>query len=150
MSTFTTEVAGLGEVPLGTTALGMPLETVTLSQASTDGVRFIDPVTRDYAERDGELLLASPARQRIIILLTTEVRTSLSVKGIRFPQRHDDSTARAVESDVRRTLQPMVDEGAITLQRVTVRTRAENIVGRLGVSVEYIDRQTGEEDTVNA
>lgn len=150
MPTFTTEISGLGEVPLGTTALGMPLEVVTESQAATDGVRFLDPVTRDYAERDGELLLAGSARQRIIILLTTEVRTSLSVKGIRFPDLHDDSTARAVESDVRRTLQPLVDDGSIALQRVVVRTRAENIVGRLGVSVEYIDLQINEEDSVDA
>lgn len=141
---------GFGEVPLGTTALGMPLEKVTESQAETAGSRFLDPVTRDYAERDGELLLAGSARQRIIILLTTEVRTSLSIKGIKFPQRHDESTARAVESDVRRVLQPMVEEGAITLQRVVVKTRADNVVGRLGVSVEYIDRQTGEEDEVDA
>jgi hypothetical protein len=148
-TTYSTTVYALGTESLGTAPLGLSEEVVTETVSTQSGVRYLDPVTRDYAIRDGELLLASPARQRVIILLVTELRTSLAVKGIKFPAKHDETTERTVRAEVHRTLQPLVDEGAIALQEVTVRREASGVIGRLGIRVSFIDLETEEEDDVN-
>lgn len=140
----------MGLMAFGTTPLGLSEEVVTETIGTQNGSRYLDPVTRDYATRDGEILRAGSARQRIINLLVTDVKTSLSIKGIKFPDLHNESTVRAVQSDVRRTLQIMIDDGSIILQSVDVRERADGVVGRLGISVSYIDRGNGQEDTVTA
>lgn len=129
---------------MGTAPAGLWHEEVTEVTSTQSGVRYIDPVTRDYAYAGGEILRGSAARQRIVLLLTTEFKTSMAIKGIRFPATHDARTARVVSADVKRTLQPMIDDGSILLTEVSATTRADGVVGRLGVHVAYVDLETGE------
>lgn len=145
---WTSTVTACGVAPLGLFACGLSTETVTETDDGQTGSRFLDPRTGDYATQDGVILRAGSARQRVILILTTEVKTSMAIKGIRFPAKHDATTARTVQADVRRALQPLVDDGSIILTDVQAQTQSEGVNGRLGISVAYIDQQTGEPDAL--
>lgn len=148
MTTYTTTVYAAGTAAAGTAPAGLSEEVVTEQNETQFGARYLDPRTKDYAVKDGEIQRASNSRQRVILILTTEVRTSLAIKGIDFPDQHTDSTARVAEADVRRHLQPLLDDASISNIRVTVATRADDVIGRLGIGVEYFDNETGETEAV--
>ncbi len=138
-------IAGLGLYPVGFNPLGFGYETPPDETAAGAGVRYLDPTTKDYAvDSDGYVLLGSPERQRVVVLLTTTLRTSLAVRGIAVPEVHDATTERFMKNEVRTALQPVLTDGSVELESVTVATEVDRVPGRLGIGVVFRNTRTGE------
>lgn len=139
------EKLGLGAFPLGTVALGGygfgPIFLVTPG----NGARFLDVVNEDYATRGGIIRRTTATKQRVVNLLVHRFGSSQSVRGVKMPEVHDANTERFMDREVRTALQPLLTEGAITITRIISKTGVRP--GFLGVSVEFIDNETGDSDT---
>ena len=144
------EIIGLGGFALGPIALGAYGFSEEPQAPTKPGVRVLDPGTGDYLVDGGVIQRASTARQRVIISLSTLYGTSMATRGIQFSQVHDGSTERVTEQEVLTVLKPMIDDGSIRIDGIEVRTQAQNVPGRLGISVQYFDFGTGKPDTVDA
>lgn len=143
------EKLGLGAFPLGSTTMGSYAFTAVETIEQTEGVRFLDLVSGDYATRDGKILKTSATKQRVVNLLAHRFGTSVSVRGVRSPDVHDAYTQRFVDAEVRTVLRPLTVEGAIVVKKVDAVTDPRR-VGRLGVSVEFVDTATGRTETAEA
>jgi hypothetical protein len=140
---------GLGVFEMGLIACGLYGFTDDGDAEIAEGVRYIDPRTGDYAVRDTEILRTTSTRQRVLNLVVNAYGSSMSVRGTLMPQAHDANTQTFVEREVRAALSPLVDEATIELRSVVATTGAQGIAGRLGVSVEYTDLVTGDDETVS-
>ena len=139
------EILGLGEWPLGQTALGGWGFSAISEPLATVGERFIDPSKGDYANANGQILRTSATKQRVINLLVNRFGSSLAIRGLRFPEVHDENTERFMDGEIRTALRPLLDEGAIIIKRIYA--RPEGRVGRLGINVDFVDTQTGRTET---
>ncbi|HEY3494751.1 MAG TPA: hypothetical protein VGK73_08705 [Polyangiaceae bacterium] len=142
------EPEGLGTFALGLVAAGMWGFSEDEDTTEAEGVRYIDPLTRDYAVSGDEILKTTPTRQRVMNLLQNAFGSSMSMRGIKMPQVHGPQTGKHMDGEVRAVLKPLVDEGTITVDRVDSTTMLQGVPGRLGVSVEYTETLTGERRTV--
>jgi hypothetical protein len=138
-------ILGLGELGAGEGPMGLWLEEADEATEEEQGERYLDPVTKDYAVGPGGVVLrGSAARQRMIIAVTTRAGTSLSVRGIRFPDAHGPNTARLTEAEIRAATQPMVDDGTVQIDAINVATEANLVPGRLGIEIAFTNLETGE------
>jgi hypothetical protein len=138
-------VTGLGLFPCGFYPVGFGQDPIPDAESQPDGVRFIDPRTKDYAlDTDGALQFDSVALQRVVIALTTAFGSSMAVRGFLAPEVHNGTTQQITTSEVRTVLAPMVNDGSIVIDWIKVTTEADRVPGRLGVSVGFIDTETGE------
>jgi hypothetical protein len=138
-------ISGLGLFSFGFGPLGFGVEDLEELTEPGEGVRYLDPATKDYAvDSDGLPLLGTPERQRVIVLFTTALRSSLAVRGVAMPEHHDATTERFMRSEIRTVLAPAVDDGSITIESIDVAIEADRIPGRLGVGVSFFNNRTGE------
>jgi hypothetical protein len=144
-------IIGFGLFPCGLYPAGFGQDPVPDDDAQPEGVRFIDPRTKDYAlDTDGALQFGSPEMQRVVAALTTAFGSSMAVRGILLPERHDETTQQITTSEVRTVLAPIVNDGSIVIDRIKVVTEADRVPGRLGVDVGFINTSTGELETARA
>lgn len=142
------EPQGLGTFALGLVAAGMWGFSEDEDAVEAEGVRYIDPLTRDYAVSGEEILKTTPTRQRVMNLLQNGFGSSMALRGIKMPEFHGPQTGRYMDREVRTVLQPLVDEGTITVGRVDSTAMLNGVPGRLGVAIDYTDTLTGKGDTV--
>lgn len=133
----------------GTSPLGMtPFGFSTASEGPAPPNRrllapFLDPASKRFSVNDDGELNAMPVnRQRVLVTCLTTVGSSTTLPGfgISLPQKLGDSFDEDAKAAVRAGLQYMVDDGSITVDRVTV-TRRPN--GQPEVNIEYTDLQRG-------
>ena len=142
-------MAGFADSPLAVTPYGTG--TPVAAQAPPDDppaeARYLDPATRDYERgTDGAYLRMPKTRQRVLLALTT-LRDSSTVmlgKGLKLPLRMGPAWAHQAEIAVRAELAPLVADGSIRIDRVTVSRN----VGRARILVDYVDLVTRQRDTV--
>jgi hypothetical protein len=137
---------GLGSSSLGGTPFGFG--TPVASQAPPDpqgSAAFIDPTTKDHVVGDdGESLRMPITRQRVLLLLMTELGSSADPeKGLRLPDKIDQFYAQTAQQAVRDCLATLGSD--IVINRIPVEILPN---GRSSITVDYTDLTTGNSDTV--
>jgi phage baseplate assembly protein W len=140
---------GFGTAPAGTSGagLGVPV-TASAPPDGPAGSRFIDPVTKDYAidTSTGQLQQMPPTRQRVLIILTTEIgsATTLPTLGVKWPRKMGDTYAAQVKNAVTAALYQLTEvEKVIRLKDVIVE---KGRGGRSRITVVWTDLSTNRED----
>lgn len=140
---MSTTTLGLGKYPLGPeTPLG-GWGWLTTKTAQQTGVRVIDPVLGDYAQSGGTILRTTPVRQQVITALSSRIRTSLALRGIRLPEYISETSETDVRRDCQAALSDLTRSGTIELLAVRVIANADGVIGRLGIEVSYRDLISG-------
>lgn len=138
--------AALGTAPLGSTPFGLG----TTASAQVPPSRrilapYIDPMTGQCAVgTDGELEPMPINRQRVLLTVKTRLGSCVILNfGVKLP----DKISRSYQDDIRivveNALDYMVRDGSIALDRIDVEQTG---IGRVQITVNYTDRQTGGED----
>lgn len=99
----------------------------TFDEADTVAVSSveIDPLTKDVVVgSDGNEEGMTDSAQRVYILTrnTLGSRANFPEEGLEKPKGLDSSTERFVDSAFRRALQPVLDDGTIRIESITVET----------------------------
>jgi phage baseplate assembly protein W len=142
-------MAGFGLTPAGTSGAGFGVPAV--GGAPPDGPagsRFIDPVTKDYAQDSttGQLKQMPPIRQRVLIALTTVLGSASTLPnlGMRAPRKMGDRFEGQMRNAVAAALYQLTEvEKVIRLVRVTV---IKGRGGRSQTTVVWTYTQTNIED----
>lgn len=118
---------GLGTSSCGLTVAGFGDATeVDAPPAPTQWVRRVDPATGDYEidAETGNFRRMTPVRQRVLLSLATALGSSTAQQGwgIKRPRKINRSFASDLEQSARFALQPMVTDGSISIESVTVDT----------------------------
>jgi len=138
----------LGQTPLGVTLVGGTY-VVTDTGSGQRGFRYLSPVTGDYVTLDGELILRSSAIQRVVALLKTGYGSSQAMRGRRDPEHIGDGTAEFVKREVMTALAPVIDDGTIRVDSLTVDTYADNVPGRISHKLRFTDLLTNAEEELS-
>ena len=154
-------MAGFGNSPVGTSPFGLGQPTTTaepptvkvLAGLATPGCRYLDPNTRDYVHDDdsGQLAQMPTTRQRVLLALLTVKGSStvLPNLGVRMPRKITEAFERETQHAVQSALHRLtVIERVVAVRAIKVERLAGT--GRVGVTVEFVDLTTGEEDAVSS
>lgn len=137
---------GIGTVAIGSTPFGFGTPVVAQAPSESQGnAAFIDPRTKDYVVGDdGEVKRMPITRQRVLLLLLTELGSSADPeKGLRLPDKIDQTYVQQCQQAVRDALVPM--GGDIVIDAIPVEVLPN---GRTFITVEFTDLTTGNSDTV--
>ena len=129
-------------VPFG---VGTPATSIATPTVPDATALYLDPRTRDYvAQTDGELSRMPRVRQQMLIALTTQAgsMSSNTAFGIVLPGKITETFARRMDLQVRRACRHVTDAN---IASVTTEVTA---VGRVVVTVGYVDLSTGRNDQV--
>lgn len=142
--------SGWGQTTFGTVPFYVGSTVpLTAPPARKPGVAFLDPLTGDYViGSDGELSKMPSTRQRVMLICTTKLGSAAAATqmGIQLPSKIGDGFEEQAETAIRTGLQPLVDDGSLTLDAVSAdRT---SVTGRARLTIEYTDLRSGEKETV--
>ena len=124
---------------MGESNLGDVVISVSETTTRARGARYIDPAKEDYANQQGVILRTTTLVQRVTNLLLTEFGSSLAMRGMRYPELHDETTQQITSSEVRAALEVLTSTGEVVIEAVSVATEADRVPGRLGITVELYD-----------
>jgi hypothetical protein len=141
-------MAGFGTAPIGTSpfGIGTPISADPPPSTSAEQGSFINFRTRDYElDDEGEFKRMPITRQRVLMLLSTELGSATAVPGVglRLPRKIDKRFPQVAQQSVRDALAPIGAD--IRIDAVTPRTFPG---GRADILVAYTDLTTGNSDTV--
>jgi len=133
---------GVGLQPAGLTDAGTgaadaagapPLAGQGAPWIGSNGNYVIDPVTLDIGR-------TTSTRHRVMLALQTELGTATADTdlGERKPTKIGSSTATDAQDSIRRALQPLVDDGSISLDEVGVKILG-HAPGAVSRTINYTD-----------
>lgn len=141
--------AGLGPAGLGTPLTGSDPPT------GKAGVRYLNPITKDYQQDPVSYQLAQmpSVRQRMAIMLgTTEASSSVQrALGLTMPKKIDSKTRASIEQAVRSAIVQLTEvEKVARIDGIGIEIgRSASATGRARVTVSFTDLTTGLQDQVN-
>ena len=148
---ITVPSAGAGAAPAGSSAAGIgTVATVAAAPKPGAGSRFINQLTGDYEvdPTTGQYAQMPPVRQRVMLALTTVIGTSTAQPqlGLKAPRKIKSTYVAEMQIAVRSALRHLTREDApvIRIQAIDV---VKIGVGRVRVTVSYLDLTTGRPDT---
>ncbi len=145
---------GLGTVSIGSTpfGIGTPVSVAAPPSGTAVGVRFLNPITRDYQQDPDTLHLAQMPilRQRVYLAMMTIKRSATAVPGfgILLPPKLAASWRADVSSAVRTALRRLTDVERI--MRIESIGLTKSPGGRVLAIVKFVDLDTGESDEQGA
>ena len=148
---ITTEASGVGTQPFGSSpyGLGTPA-TVNDEPAASAGSRYLNPFSKDYQidPNTDQAAQMPPTRQRVLIAVMTVLNSATAIPGLglRAPRKIGINYIAQTKASVRASLAHLVIEDApvIEIERIDVIKLG---VGRILVTISYIDLLTGLPDT---
>lgn len=136
---------GFGSMAFGSGpyGLGSPLPAAAPASGPA-GSRWIDPITKDYAQDPDTLQLKQmPAtRQRVLLALMTLLGSStvLPKFGVRFPQKMGSTFEAQCINSVRSAMRQLTDvEQVVRIDGITVE---KGVGGRARITVSWTDLDT--------
>jgi hypothetical protein len=143
-------VAGFGSMSLGSGPFG--LGTPVTGEDPPDGAagsRYIDPVSRDYAQDPAtkQLKQMPGTRQRVLLALMTLERSSsaLPTFGIRLPKKMGETYDAQMKNAVRAALRQLTEvEQVVRIDGIVVE---RGLGGRSRTTVAYTDLETLTQDS---
>ena len=146
-----TEASGYGDQPFGSSPYGIGTPATAKDEpAASAGSRYLNPDTRDYQidPNTDQVAQMPPTRQRVLLAVMTLLSSSTAIPGLglRAPRKIGINYVAQTKASIRAALAHLTIEDApvIQIERIDV---VKCGVGRILVTISYIDLLTGLPDT---